>query len=68
MNKLTAYLEFDKNKLRIKHKIASNFYPSGKPRAQHLLCCQGFAVKFYSFSLGRLEAVALSAFETLGSR
>ncbi len=31
------------------------FYPSGKPRALHLLRCQGFAVKYYSFTLGALK-------------
>jgi hypothetical protein len=25
--------------------------PPGKPMAPHLLCCQGFAVNYYSFTL-----------------
>ena len=35
-------------------KTAKNshvIYPMGKPRIPHLLCCQGFAVKYYSFTL-----------------
>jgi len=41
------------------------FYLSGKPRAPHLLRCQGIAVKRYSFNLDRLEATALSTFGIL---
>ena len=26
-------------------------YPPGKPRTPHLLCCQGFAVNYYGFTL-----------------
>jgi len=32
----------------------------------HLLCCQGLAVIYYSFALGRLESVAPSTFALLG--
>ena len=51
-------------------------YPLGKPMSPHLLCCQGFAVDNYSFTLGRLtersgdpacgEAGATSTFDQLG--
>jgi hypothetical protein len=37
---------FEKN-MKIRHLI----YLAGKPRIQHLLCCQGFAVNQYSFTL-----------------
>jgi len=42
------------------------FYPMGKPRTSHLLCCQGFGVDHYSLTLGRLGARASSTFATLG--
>ena len=32
--------------------------PEGKPMIHHLLCCRGFAVDDYSFTLGRLGAGA----------
>ena len=38
---------FEKN-MKIRHLI----YLTGKPRIPHLLCCQGFAVNQYSFTLG----------------
>ena len=41
-------------------------YPAGKPRILHLLRCQGIAVAYYSFTLGRLEAAASSTFATSG--
>ena len=41
-------------------------YPSGKPRIPHLLRCQGLAVAYYGFTLGRLEATATSTFATIG--
>jgi len=42
------------------------FYPSGKSMIPHLLRCQGFAVAYYSFTLGRLRSAASSTFATLG--
>ena len=42
-------------------------YPPGKPRILHLPRCQGLAVAYYNFTLGRLGATAFSAFATLGS-
>jgi hypothetical protein len=30
-------------------------YPSGKPGILHLLCCQGFAVDYYGFTLDALH-------------
>jgi hypothetical protein len=39
-------------------------HPAGKPMILHLLCCQWFAVSYYSFTLGRLESAASSTFET----
>jgi hypothetical protein len=38
----------------------------GKPVAPHLQRCQGLAVAYYSFALGRLEAEAPSTFAQLG--
>ena len=31
------------------------YLPLGKAEDAHLLCCQGFAVVHYGFTLGRLE-------------
>ena len=42
------------------------FYPEGKPMMPHLLRCQGLAVKYYGFALGRLGSGAPSAFATTG--
>jgi hypothetical protein len=36
---------------RIINLICHVFYPMGKPRIPHLLCCQGFAACDYSFTL-----------------
>jgi len=41
-------------------------YPSGKPMIPHLPRCQGLAVVYYGFTLGRLEAGAPSTFAQLG--
>ena len=41
-------------------------YPSGKPMIPHLLRCQGLAVVYYDFALGRLESGAPSTFAQLG--
>jgi len=32
-------------------KNSQVIYPKGKPMAPQLLCCKGFAVKYYSFTL-----------------
>jgi len=42
------------------------FKTGGKPMTPHLLRCQGFAVAYYSFTLGRLAAGASSTFAQLG--
>jgi len=41
-------------------------YPSGKPMIPHLLRCQGLAVVYYDFALGRLESGAPSTFAHFG--
>jgi hypothetical protein len=41
-------------------------YPSGKLIILHLLRCQGLAIVYYGFTLGRLGATAFSAFATMG--
>jgi hypothetical protein len=46
--------------------ITSFVYPPGKPMIPHLLRCQGFAVVYYDFALGRLESGASSTFAQLG--
>ncbi len=46
--KLPFYLPF-----RLRFQLRPN--RSGKPRIPHLLRCQGFAVKYYSFTLGALD-------------
>ena len=38
----------------------------GNPMARHLLRCQGFAVAYYGFTLGRLGYGAPSTFAQLG--
>jgi hypothetical protein len=43
------------------------FYPKGKPRMPHLLRCQGLAVKYYGFALGRLGSGTSSVFATTGT-
>jgi hypothetical protein len=47
-------------------EICHVFYPPGNPMIPHLLRCQGFAVAYYSFTLGRLGSAASSTFATLG--
>src|SRR4030042_5618359 len=42
------------------------FYPEGKPMMSHLLRCQGLAVKYYGFALGRLGSGASLVFATTG--
>src|SRR4030042_3758081 len=42
------------------------FYPEGKPKISHLLRCQGLAVKYYGFALGRLGSGKSSAFAKTG--
>jgi predicted DNA-binding protein (MmcQ/YjbR family) len=42
-------------------------YPPGKPMIPHLLRCQGFAVAYYGFTLGRLGSKASSTFAQLRS-
>ena len=42
------------------------FYPEGKLKMPHLLRCQGLAVKYYGFALGRLGSGVSSAFATAG--
>jgi len=41
-------------------------YPSGKPMIPYLLRCQGLAVVYCGFTLGRLESGAPSTFAQLG--
>ena len=48
-------------------EICHAFYPKGKTMIPHLLRCQGFAVAYYSFTLGRLGSAASLTFTTLGS-
>jgi hypothetical protein len=43
------------------------FYPPGKSMIPHLFRCQGFAVAYYSFTLGRLRSAASSTFATSGT-
>ena len=45
------YQKSTKGALHEVERICHVFYPSGKPRIPHLLCCQGFAVSYYSFTL-----------------
>ena len=47
-------------------KMARIVYRKGKPRIPHLLRYQGFAVDYYSFTLGCLGSAAFSTFATLG--
>jgi len=51
-----------RTELKVNFKMPSFFwhifYPSGKPMIPHLLRCQGFAVVYYSFTLGRLGSTA----------
>ncbi len=35
-------------------------YPPGKPRILHLPRCQGLAVAYYNFTLGRLSKIPLA--------
>ena len=49
---LIGYLEFIFRELQKRVFFRYCFYPPGKPIALHLLCCQGFAVDNYSFTLG----------------
>ena len=49
------YIGFDQNttpgdfqKLWFIHRV---IHPPGKPIIPHLLCCQGFAVNYYDFTL-----------------
>ena len=49
------YLEFILGDIQVKLKNDHVFYPTGKLIAPHLLCCQGIAVKYYSFNLGALK-------------
>jgi len=53
-----------KVKFKPLRKICHVFYPPGKPKIPHLLRCQGFAVNYYSFALGRLGSAASSTFAT----
>ncbi len=48
---ITVLLEFTSCGIMNLHKNRHVYYPSEKPRLSHLLCCQGFAVKYYSFTL-----------------
>jgi len=42
--------------MKYKILIKSHFvYPLGKPMTTHLLCCQGFAVAYYGFTLDALN-------------
>jgi hypothetical protein len=43
-------------------KLFHFVYLSGKPMILHFLRCQGFAVVYYGFALGRLEFGASSTF------
>lgn len=47
-------------------KMALIVYRKGKPKIPHRPRCQGFAVGYYSFTLGRLGSAAFSTFPTLG--
>ena len=53
-------------KYKLPKKRLHFVYPSGKPMIPHLPCCQGFAVIYHGFALGRLESEAPSTFALLG--
>jgi hypothetical protein len=68
------YQKSSKGALHEGERICHVFYPWGKPRIPHLLCCQGFAVIYYSFTLdasdlpaGRDLREASSTFASIGS-
>ena len=49
------YLEFTLGGIQVKLKNDHVFYSMRKPIAPHPLCCQGIAVKYYSFNRGALK-------------
>jgi hypothetical protein len=61
-------LDTTQNEVKRSHENHDYVYPSGKPIMLHLLRCQGFAVAYYSFTLGRLGSTAFSPFATIGIR
>jgi len=52
---LHALLEFTPGDILKAVKRSHVIDPMGKPRIPHLLRCQGFAVKYYSFTLSALD-------------
>jgi hypothetical protein len=52
---MLIFLESTNRETQKAWKNCHVFYPSGKPRILHLLCCQGFAVAYYSFTLDAVD-------------
>jgi len=52
---ITVLLEGTPDGILKSVKNSHVIYPTGKPMALHLLCCQGFAVNYYSCTLDVLD-------------